>query len=182
MELEGRKELVDMGKSSRTRSVPTVALRLAVLNVFQGFFGPKMSVFGPKLQFSKLRSANCEFRSRPPPLSFLLKLCVIVLHTHRYHPPKFQPNPKHHDGVLIFPHFARAACLLACLLLACLLACLLAAKPGRSTLDTKKGYKTKTGSTSSVTLTLTLTLTLTPTLTLTRIEYWDRAGGGRNII
>jgi hypothetical protein len=50
---------------------------------------------------------------------------------------------------------------------------LLAAKPGRSTLDTKKGYKTKTGSTSSVTLTLTLTLIQT--------EYWDRAGGGGNI-
>ena len=45
--------------------------------------------------------------------------------------------------------------LAACLLLACLLA-----KPGRSTLDTKKGYKTKTGSTSSVTLTLALTLAL----------------------
>ena len=60
---------------------------------------------------------------------------------------------KHHDGVLIFPHFARAA---ACLLLAA--CCLLAAKPGRSTLDTKKGYKTKTGSTSSVTATLALTL------------------------
>ena len=57
-----------------------------------------------------------------------------------------------------------AACLLACLLLACLLACLLAAKSGRSTLDTKKGYKTKTGSTSSV--------------TLIKTEYWDRAGGG----
>ena len=116
-----------------------------------------MAVFGPKLQFLKLRSATCESRSRPPPLSFLLKLCVIVLHTHRYHAPKFEPNPKHHDGVLIFAHFARAACLLAaCLLLACCLlaACLLAATPGRSTLDTKKGYKTKTGSTSSVTLTL----------------------------
>ena len=147
MELEGRKELVDTGKSSRTRSVPTVSLRLAVLNVFQGFFGPKMAVFGPKLQFLKLRSATCEARSWPPPLSFLLKLCVIVLHTHRYHPPKFHLNLKHHDGVLIFPHFARAACLLA-------------AKPSRSTLDTKKGYKTKTGSTSSVTLILALALTL----------------------
>ena len=145
MQLEGRKELVDTGKSSRTCSVPTISLRLAVLNVFQGFFGPKMAVFGPKLQFLKLRSATCESRSRPPPLSFLLTLCVIVLHTHRYHPPKFQPNLKHHDRVLIFSHFARAACLLACLL----------AKPGRSTLDTKKGYKTKTGSTSSVTLILT---------------------------
>ena len=159
MELEGRKKLVDTGKSSRTWSVPTVSLRLAVLNVFRGFFGPKMAVFGPKLQFLKLRSATCESRSRPPPLSFLLKLCVIVLHTHRYHPPKFQPNPKHHDGVLIFSHFARAACLL--LAACCLLACLLAAKPGRSTPDPKKGYKTKTGSTSSVTLALTLALALT---------------------
>ena len=115
-----------------------------------------MAVFGPKLQFLKLRSATCDSRSRPPPLSFLLKLCVIVLHTHRYHPPKFQPNLKHHDGVLIFTHFARAACLLACCLLAAA-----AAKPGRSTLDTKKGYKTKTGSTSSVTLALPLALALT---------------------
>ena len=166
MELEGRKELVDTGKSSGTCSVPTVSLRLAVLNVFYGFFCPKMADFGPKLQFLKLRSATCEARSRPPPLSFSLKLCVIVLHTHRYHPPKFHPNLKHHDGVLIFTHFARAVCLL---LAACLLACLLAAKPSRSTLDTKKGYKTKTGSTSSV------------TLTLIKTEYWDRAGGGGNI-
>ena len=148
MELEGRKELVDTGKSSHTCNVPTVSLRLAVLNVFQGFFGPKMAVFGPKVQFLKLRSATCESRSQPPPLSFLLNLCVIVLHTHRYHPPKFPPNVKHHDGCLTFPHFAHAA--------ACLLAA--AAKPGRSTLDTKSGYKTKTGSTSSVTLALALTL------------------------
>ena len=146
MELEGCKELVDMGKSSRTCSVPTVSLRLAVLNVFHGFFGPKMAVFGPKLQLLNLRSATCESRSRPPPLSVLLKLCVIVLHTHRYHAPKFQLNPKHHDGILIFTHFARAT------------------RPGRSTLDTKKGYKTKTGSASSVTLTLALTLALALTL------------------
>ena len=118
-----------------------------------------MAVFGPKLQFLKPRSATCDICSWPPLLSFMLKLCVVVPHTHRYHPPKFQPNPKHHGGVLIFPQFARAA--------ACLLAA--AAKPGRSTLDTKKGYKTKTGSTSSV------------TLTLTRTEYWDRASGERNI-
>ena len=151
MELEGRKELVDTGKSIRTWSVPAVSLRLAVLNVFQGIFGPKMAVFGPKLQFLKLRSATCESRSRPPPLSFLLKLCVIVVHTHRYHPPKFHLNLKHHDGDLIFPHLVRAA---ACRLLA-------AAKPGRSTLDTK------TGSTSSVTLALTLTLALPLALALT---------------
>ena len=149
MELEGRKELVDTGKSSRTCSVSTVSLRLAVSNVFHGFLGPKMAVFGPKLQFLKPRSATCKSCSRPPPLSFSLKLCVIVLHTHRYHPPKFHLNLKPHDGSLIFPHFARAAA--CCLLLA-------TAKPGRSTLDTIKGYKTKTGSTSSVTLILTVAL------------------------
>ena len=153
MELEGRKELVDMGKSSRTCSVPTASLRVAVFNVFQGFFGSKMAVFGPKLQFLKLRSATCESRSRPPPLSFLLKLCVIVLLTHRYHPPKFQPNLKHNDGGLIFFPFRACCGLLAAAV----------AKVGRSTLDTKKGYKTKTGSTSSVTLTLSLIKT----------EYWD---------
>ena len=102
-----------------------------------------MAVFGPKLHFLKPRSATCDNCSRPPPLSLLLELCVVVPHTHRYHPPKFHPNPKHHDGILIFPHFERAA---AC----CLLAVVAAAKPGRSTLDPKKGYKTKTGSTSSV--------------------------------
>ena len=134
-----------------------------------------MAVFGPKLQFLKLRSATCDSCCRPPPLSFWLILCVVVAHTHRYHPLKFQPNPKHHDGVLIFTHFARAACLL----LACLLAA--AAKPSRSTLDTKKGYKTKTGSTSSVTITINLTLTLTLALTLIQTEYWDRARGGGNI-
>ena len=127
-----------------------------------------MALFGPKLQFLKLRSATCEARSRPPPLSFWLKLCMIVLHTHRYHPSKLHPNVKHHDGVLIFSRFARAACLLAA-------AAAAAVKPGTSTLDTKKGYKTKTGSTSSV------TLTLGPTLPLIKTEYWDRAGGGGNI-
>ena len=122
MEFEGRKELVDTGKSSCMWSVPSISLRLAVLNVFQGFFGPKMAVFGPKLQFLKLRSATCDIRSWPPPLSFLLKRCVIVLHSHRYHPPKFHLNLKHHDGVLIFIHFARAvACLIACLPAACCL-------------------------------------------------------------
>ena len=34
MELEGCKELIDTGKLSRTCSVPTVSLGLAVLNVF----------------------------------------------------------------------------------------------------------------------------------------------------
>ena len=33
-----------------------------------------------------------------------------------------------------------------------------------------------------LTLPLTQTLTSTLALTLTRIEYWDRAGGGRNIV
>ena len=161
MELKGRKELVDTGKSSRTLSVPTVSLRLAVFNRFHCFFGPKMAIFGPKLQFLKPRSATCESRSRPPPLSFLLKLCVIVLHTHRYHAPKFSTQSKAQQRNSDFSPF-RACCLLAC----CLLQLNLVGPP---TLDTKKGYKTKTGSTSSV------------TLALIKTEYWDRAGGGGNI-
>ena len=123
MELEGRKELVDTEKSSGTCSVPTIFLRLAVLNVFRGIFGPKMAVFGPKLQILKLRSATCESRSWPPPLRFLLKLRVIVLHTHRYHPRKFHSNRKHHDGNLIFTHFARAAARCLLLLLAACCCC-----------------------------------------------------------
>ena len=47
MELEGCKELVDTGKSSSTWSIPTVSLRLAVLNMFQGFFWPKNGFFWP---------------------------------------------------------------------------------------------------------------------------------------
>ena len=63
---------------------------------------------------------------------------------------------------MISPDFARACCLLlaAWLLLA---ACCLLAKPVRSTLDTKEGYKTKTGSTSSV--------------TLIKTEYWTELVG-----
>ena len=73
----------------------------------------KKGIFWPFL----IDFATCESRSRPPPLGFLLKLCVIVLHTHRYHPPKFQLNPKDHDGILIFSHFARAAAACCYLLL-----------------------------------------------------------------
>ena len=48
MGLEDRKELVDTGKSSRTWSVATVSLRLAILNVFRGFFQPKNGCFWPQ--------------------------------------------------------------------------------------------------------------------------------------
>ena len=51
MELEGRKELVDTGKSSGTWSVPIVSLRLAVLNVFRAFLAPKWL----------LLALNCSF-------------------------------------------------------------------------------------------------------------------------
>ena len=62
-----------------------------------------------------------------------------------------------------------AGCLVACYLPSCLLlACCLLAKPVRSTLDTRGGYNTKTGSSSLV--------------TLTRIEYWGRVDGGRNML
>ena len=87
---------------------------------------------------------------------------MIVLHTHRYHPLQSEANLKHHNRLLLFPH---CQCSLDawCLLLA---ASLLAAKPGSSTLDTKKGYKTKTGSTSSVPKFLTPTLSVALTVTM----------------
>ena len=85
-----------------------------------------MAVFGPEVQFLKVRFATCKSRSRPPLLSSLLKPFVIVLHTHRYHPPKFHPNRKHHKGVLIFTQFAgAAACCLLLLIAACCLLLLL---------------------------------------------------------
>ena len=67
----------------------------------------------------------------------------------------------------------RACCLLAA-------AAAAAAKCGRSTLDPKKRYKTKTGSTISVTL--TLTLTLTPTLRMTLAPILERTLKDGNLI
>ena len=142
VELEGPRGTFGTGKSSCMCRVATISLHLAVLSRFQIAFGEKKADFGPKLQILKWRCGTCDTRSRKPPLKFWLILGVVVPHTHRYHPPKFWPNPKHHDGAVIFAHFARACCLLACLLAAC---CLLLAKSVRSTLDTKEGYKTKTG-------------------------------------
>ena len=109
MELQGRKELVDTEKSSRTCLVCTVSLRLAVVNRFQSLFGPKMAVFAPRLQFLKLRTSICACRSRPPSLSCLSKLFLIVLHTNENHASKFYLNLKNHHGVLTFFHFACAA-------------------------------------------------------------------------
>ena len=70
-----------------------------------GFFGH----FGQSL---KPRFATRGTHSRPPPLSFLLKLYVTVFHTHCDHPPTCRPNPKHHDKSMIVAYFA-CACLLA---------------------------------------------------------------------
>ena len=58
--------------------------------------------FGYVSQILKPNAATCDTHSRPPPLSFLLKLYVIVLHTHGYRTRKFWPNPKHQDGILNF--------------------------------------------------------------------------------
>ena len=117
MDLQGRKGLRDTVKASRMWIVPTVSIWLAILNGFQGFFGPKIAVFDPKLQFLKVRSATFESSPWPPPLIFLLKLCAILLHTHRYHPQTFELNLKHHDRLLIFIH-CTCSLLACCLLLA----------------------------------------------------------------
>ena len=72
-----------MGKSSRMCRVATISLHLAVFIRFEGRFGQKKADFGPKLQILKWRSGTCDARSRPPPLSFWLILCVVIPHTHR---------------------------------------------------------------------------------------------------
>ena len=70
----------------------------------------------------------CDICSRLPLFNFVLQLSVSVLHTHRYHPPKFEPNLNHHDGDLIFAHIACACCCCyCCLLLPVLLAAAAAA-------------------------------------------------------
>ena len=157
MELEGRKELADTRKSDCLWNVPTVSLRLAVLNVFQGFFGPKMAVFGRKMQFFETEVRHLRIPFRAAIVEFTAQtLCDCTSHP-EVSSTKILPESEAPRRNSDFEAFR--AC---CLLLACLLACLLAAaKPVRSTLDPKEGYKTKTGSTSSVTLTLTLTVTLT---------------------
>ena len=48
MELKGTRGLFDTVKSSRTCSVATVFLRLAVLTRFGGRFGPQKAVLGHK--------------------------------------------------------------------------------------------------------------------------------------
>ena len=83
MELKGTRGLFDTVKSSRTRSVATVSLRLGVSPGFWGYFGRKMAVFGPKLRkFGRAppdlapppRAATGEFLAqnldlaRPPPM------------------------------------------------------------------------------------------------------------------
>ena len=81
MELEGRKELVDTGKSSCMWSVPTVSLRLAVLNVFQGFFGPKMAVFGRKMQFFETEVRHLRIPFPAATVQFLAQtLCDCTSH------------------------------------------------------------------------------------------------------
>ena len=113
VELEGPRGPFGTRKSSVMCTVATISLHLAVFSRFQGGFGQKKADFGPKLQILKWRSGTCDDRSRPPPLSFWLILCVAVPHTHRYHPPKFLAESEAPRWSCDFPPFR------ACLLLAC---------------------------------------------------------------
>ena len=137
MELKGCKELVDTGKSSCTWRVPTISLRLAVLNVFQGLFGPKNGCFWPQTAVFETGPRHLRIPFRAATVEFLAQtLCDCTSHP-SVSCTKLSSKSKTPRRRSDFSPFR------AC--------CLLVAKPGRSTLDTKKGYKTKTGSTSSVT-------------------------------
>ena len=63
VELRGNKELLVTVKSSRTWSVATVCLRLAVMTGFRGSFGPKKAVLGHKMR----RSGGAPTNLAPPP-------------------------------------------------------------------------------------------------------------------
>ena len=82
VQLKGTRGLFGTVKSSRTWSVATVSLRLAVLTGFRGRFGPKKAVLGHKMRsFGRAppdlapppRGATGEFLAenldlaRPPP-------------------------------------------------------------------------------------------------------------------
>ena len=86
--------------------------------------GRKMACLGTFWQILNPRSAIYGTCSWPPLLSFVLKICVIVFHTHRYHPPKIWHNPDHRSRFLIPPHHFTLSCLLlagCCCLLSLLL-------------------------------------------------------------
>ena len=81
MELEGRKDLHDTGKSSRTWSAPTVSFGLAVLNVFQGFFGPKMAALGPKTAVFETEVRHLRIPFTAATVEFLAQtLCDCTSH------------------------------------------------------------------------------------------------------
>ena len=72
-----------------------------------------VAILGHKLQIWKPASAAHDIHCHPQRLSFGVKICVTLLHTHGYHPTKFWLNPQQEDGVAIFAHFVRACCLVA---------------------------------------------------------------------
>ena len=81
MELEGRKELVDTGKSSRTWSVPTVSLCSAVLNVFQGCFWPKNGCFWPQTSIFETQVRHLRIPFPATTVEFLAQtLCDCTSH------------------------------------------------------------------------------------------------------
>ena len=81
MELEGCKELVDTGKSSGTWSVPTVSLRLAVLNVFQGCFWPKNGCSWPRTAVFETEVRHLRIPFSAATVEFLAQtLCDCTSH------------------------------------------------------------------------------------------------------
>ena len=76
VELGGNKELLVMVKSSRTWSVASVCLDLAVSTGFRGGFGPKKAVWGSKCADLGGHLPTWRPRPGPPPVSFWLKTWI----------------------------------------------------------------------------------------------------------
>ena len=82
-------------------------------NILDIHLGPKMALFWCLLtDFDTwVQQLWCPFLAAK--LIFLLKLCVIVLHTCRFHPRKIWLNLNHDDRNIIFA-ISRRQLLLAC--------------------------------------------------------------------
>ena len=113
VELEGTKGPLVARKSIGTWSVTAVCLRLAGLNPYQGCFGRKMAVFGPKLR--RFGRAPPDLAPLWPPVSFWAKTWIWQGHHVSSKMVTWANDPKRWDGAMA--KTARRRVVACCLLL-----------------------------------------------------------------